>query len=350
MFRNFIKAFAYFFGLWSLLYFISGLIKKKKILAIFTFHRIINPERTNDFYLNYDKGIDKNTYELHIKAIIKYFRVINQDDFLDILLGHKDVDEHSAMITFDDADADFIPHALPILQKYNCPSVIFAPTDYIGTDKRFWHLKVSNLFKKLDENKWKEIQSMCGSFPDSIAEIITSASVSNDQQKAEICQVIVNALDRLKQNVIDSVISEMEKVAGSEYTLGIKCMDWNELREIQKSNVVVESHSAEHQKLAQQTLDKIKQELSVSKNVLERKLDCNIKTICYPAGSFNADVLRMAKETKYIAGYTTIPGRCIYPCKDEYIFRLPRYSTYGDNKYSIHLFMGKIALENIKNE
>ena len=113
---------------------------------------------------------------------------------------------------------------------------------------------------------------------------------------------------------------------------------------------MVESHAKEHQKLGEQTPEKIKQELIDSRDILESKLDCEIKTICYPAGSFNSDVQKIAEESGYKAAYTTLPGRCQFPQKGEYNYRLPRYTIYGDDKYSTCLFMGKIALESIKNE
>ena len=350
--KKVISAPAYYFGLWRLLFFISGLIKQKKILAIFTFHRIIDPDLTGNFYLNYDKGLDRDTYEMHIKAIRKYFKVVTQDEFLDILFGKKIITEHSALITFDDADANFITQALPVLEQYNCPSVTFAPTDYIDSDKRFWHLKVSNIFKKLNESRWSEVQNLCDKFPDTVSKVIQSSSVADETEKAAACRRIVNTLDKLEQSVIDSVVITLEEITGSDYVLGIRCMNWNELNEVQRRNVIVESHSVKHHKLAEQDRNTIRQELADSKDILASKLNCTIKTICYPAGSFSDEVLELAQETGYMAGYTTLPGRCSYPCQktDKNVLRLPRYTIYGNDKYSTDLFMGKIAIESLKSD
>lgn len=345
-----ISVLAYYFGLWHLLYFAAGLKKRNKLLAIFTFHRVIDPAKGEKFYLNYDKGLDKITFEMHVRAILRYFKVINQDDFLDVLSGRKKIKKRSALITFDDADSDFIPNALPILQKYKLPSVIFAPTDFIDTDKRFWHLKVSNLFKKIENGLWFKIQEKSDSLPDQIAKIIKTGSVADENQKAKTCQSLVNALDKLDQSSIESVIARIESVTGADYILGIRCMNWNELREIQQSGVVVESHSVKHRKLGEQTPEEVKRELIDSRKILENKLDCKVKTICYPAGSFNDSVIKIVEEANYMAAYTTLPGRCRYPIDGDYIFRLPRYTIYGADKYSTDLFMGKIALESIKDE
>jgi peptidoglycan/xylan/chitin deacetylase (PgdA/CDA1 family) len=60
------------------------------------------------------------------------YAAIVPDDWAAVVRGDGDIPEHSVMITFDDAYADLVEYALPVLEHHGYPAVVFVPTSLVG--------------------------------------------------------------------------------------------------------------------------------------------------------------------------------------------------------------------------
>jgi peptidoglycan/xylan/chitin deacetylase (PgdA/CDA1 family) len=61
-------------------------------------------------------------------------------DVLTFLRGLEEPDslpERSALVTFDDGYRSLLSHGLPTLRRFDCPAVVFVPTDYLGGTNAF---------------------------------------------------------------------------------------------------------------------------------------------------------------------------------------------------------------------
>ena len=343
--KRVISYIAYYLGLWRFTYFTHKLFTGKNILAVFTFHRITDKEKSKQFYMGYDRGLDKKIFEIQIKAICKYFDVINLDKYIDIVSGKEGLKRHSALLTFDDADSDFIDQALSVLTENNCSVTIFVPIGFIDTDESFWHLRISNIISEVTDEGWAQVQNDVSDFPKVLRDIVLSNMLINEQVRALVCRNLINALDKMDHVVIRNVIDKMESIIGSEYKLGIRCMGWDQLRSLVNLGHDMGSHSVTHRKLGELGMDENTYELQQSKTVMEEKLGCQIKAICYPAGSYNNDVIEIAAQAGYQVGFTTHPGSSSFPLIGLDTFKLSRYTIYGTNIYNIHSFLGMIAVK-----
>ncbi len=68
------------------------------------------------------------------------------------------------------------------------------------------------------------------------------------------------------------------------------------------------SHTLSHPSLTKVTPERLLAEVRDSKTILEQRLGLPIRTLCYPFGSYNADVEKMANDAGYIAGFTLHRG------------------------------------------
>jgi len=342
-----ISIIAFYMGIWRLLYSVIGWLERKKILGVFAFHRVTDARQSRKYYMFYEKGIDAEIFEQQIKGICRYFEIIGIEEFIRIIKGEQELKKHSALLTFDDADYEFLKYVFPVLVKYNCQSVIFAPTGYIDTDKRFWHLRVSNIIANSDSTSWSKVKKIIEIFPPEIRPLILSPRISNEEERGKTCRDIVRILDGMNERTIESLLDNWEKASGTTYKLEIKCMSWDELRDLEKRKVRTESHTANHRKLAGLSREEIARELKDSKIELETQLNKTVTSLCYPAGSFNQDVVDVMGTSDYQVGFTSMPGICDYPLNGEELFRVPRFGMYGDNKYEIHRFLGRLAFGRI---
>jgi len=332
---------------WEFLYFMAGIFMRKKLLAVFTYHRVTGKDGSEKYFLGYDRGLDSGIFELQIKAIKKYFTIIDLDEFLDIIQGKSTPASHSALLTFDDTDADFVEHAHPVLRRHNCPCVNFAPTGCIDTDNRFWHLRISNIFFNLDAESWKSLRDRIGGLPDRLRSIIEESSVDSRDEKTISCRRVLIFLKNMDIAEREHLVDEFEKAAGFDYTLGIDCMTWRELARMEENGVKIESHTDMHPELARVDRERIKSELDISMKALEKNLNKKVRTLCYPAGSFDDRVLEVMAESDYEAGFASQHFTCRYPLDGYDPYRIPRFGMHGENEDDIHGYLGKIIVKRI---
>ncbi|TFH64382.1 MAG: polysaccharide deacetylase family protein [Candidatus Zixiibacteriota bacterium] len=336
---------SYYLGLTRFLLFITELFTGEKTLVAFVYHRVTDRSNGDVGYLIYDVGVDYRSFDVHVAAIKKHFQIVGLPEYIDCVSGRRQPDRRIALLTFDDTDFEFIKYALPVLSKHDCKSVVFAPTDFIGTDKLFWHLRVTNLARSVNSDGWQKLQSHAGQFKEQIAQVIRQSSVTDEECRAGTCRMLAHTLDQMDDEEVDSVVTELERIAAVKYMLGVTCMNWEQLAQIAKQGVAVESHTVSHRKLARLDEQTIRNELVESKRLLEQKLGNAVTAICYPAGSFNDTVVATASEAGYQAGFTTKPGLGSFALPGDERFRLRRVSMYGDSKYEADFHLAKMMLK-----
>ena len=57
---------------------------------------------------------------------------ITPDDWVAYVHGAREIPERCVMITFDDAYADLVEFALPVLERHSYPAIVFVPTSLVG--------------------------------------------------------------------------------------------------------------------------------------------------------------------------------------------------------------------------
>ena len=104
-------------------------------LAILSFHKIgapSDPEWDTWFY------IPEKVFIKQLEWLCKNdWDVIGIHDFLRGLSDPASLHERSALLTFDDGYQSMATIALPCLQRFGYPAVVFVPTDYIGGTNSF---------------------------------------------------------------------------------------------------------------------------------------------------------------------------------------------------------------------
>lgn len=121
----------------NILYY-SGLIKLfliflkrfKKRIVILAYHRV---DLKKAF-----PGVSIEEFKRQIEFIRRNFKIISLKEVCDFLEGRTRLKSTAFVITFDDGYRDNYLYAYPILKKFGIKATIFLPTDFIGTDRRFW--------------------------------------------------------------------------------------------------------------------------------------------------------------------------------------------------------------------
>lgn len=110
-------------------------------------------------------------------------------------------------------------------------------------------------------------------------------------------------------------------------------MNDNQLRELDKNGIDIEPHTVDHKKLDTLSYQDQKNEIELSKSILEAKLGKKMKYFAYPYGQYNKDTLKILKQDGFKMAFSTVHGRAdrtnnIYRIKRIYIgnsFSMDRY-------------------------
>jgi peptidoglycan/xylan/chitin deacetylase (PgdA/CDA1 family) len=100
-------------------------------VVVLIYHRV-----GGDSGLELDLPVD--LFEEQAAALAASGRVVSLGDALSRLAEPADdADEELVVITFDDGTADFVDHALPILERHQLPATLYAATSFIDEQRPF---------------------------------------------------------------------------------------------------------------------------------------------------------------------------------------------------------------------
>ncbi len=345
MMKEAITSFASRLGLWRFSQRLIPALGRRKLLAVFTFHRISANPADPRYLARYDRGSTQIKFRTQLQVIQQLYQVIGLDEFLDLATKQSPVKRHTALLTFDDADSEFHSEAFPVLKELQLPAVMFAPTAYIGSERVFWHLQISNAFNHITDEQWS---AACRELPflaQSGNESVLSSTVITPNDRRLACQRTIWMLDKVDEDVATAAAETLESFVGCEYTLGIKCMNWDQLAELQANGIAVESHTANHPKLTRIDGERAHRELAESKLEIERRLNKRVIAICYPGGHFDANVISQAAQAGYRLGFTTRFGFCRPKSPAFQLLAVPRFDMRGDARPAAERYLTKLVIK-----
>lgn len=290
-----------FLFLYYLLFFTR--IKKPNSLLVLTYHRITDEPDLQD-----PLKVAAETFEKQVLFLKKHYTIIFGEQLADIIKNNKPFPENSCLITFDDGWRDNYTNAFPILKKYGIPAIIFITTDYIGTNKVFWHEKLCNILTRVecDSNKLSSIRNK---WPANILERISNIlKIPQPQRRPEINDLI-EYLKSYPPDEINNFIRELVALFDVVEEVSQPVMlSWEQVKEMSQDNICFGSHTKSHTILTQISTDKVIEELTESKEIIEKKLSKPVHFLAYPNGNYDKNIVKIAKKSDYFVGFTCISG------------------------------------------
>src|SRR3990167_6574045 len=121
------------FGILYGLYFLGRPFLSKSAAAVLMYHSISD---SGWFF-----AVSPKEFERQIRYIKEKANPVRLSDVVDFLDGKKELPLRAVAVTFDDGYRDFRENALPILQKYNVPAILFvcageADSKELGNDSQ----------------------------------------------------------------------------------------------------------------------------------------------------------------------------------------------------------------------
>lgn len=236
------------------------------------------------------------------------FRPLNIETFRSCLASGL-FPRRACLVTFDDGWADNEIHALPILQQFAIPAVLFVATAFVGTKNTFWQERLTRLLVALARHPTRGDQLL-----DELG--IVNARTAPPQDARRIVRDFVtrmksrdyHAIELLEQRVtaalVHNDIGSLKDFADDTF------LDWDALgRMVASGLITVGSHAHSHLPLPPMGRDGASSEFSKAAMIIEQRGLPRPWVCAYPNGDVDAAVVEAAKATGHEIGFTTEPGR-----------------------------------------
>lgn len=193
------------------------------------------------------------------------YTTLHAGEFVRCLRGEAPSPERAVLLTFDDGYVDTWSYAYPILKRYKAKATLFLVTGWVSEARRRRHTL---------EDTW-------GDMPAATLPPVPP----HDAARAELAR------------------------RGPDSPLALT---WEEVAAMERSGVMdVQSHTHTHPicRVGHEVDEaRLRDELRRSRELIERHLGTRCRYLCWPRGWFNEEAIRIAREERYEACFSTIPG------------------------------------------
>ena len=241
-------------------------------------------------------------FERHIDWIGRHFEFVSLDDIGDHVERGVPFARPVAAVTFDDGYLDVYENALPILTRKGIPAAMFLVTELVG--KAVWQIH-DQLYHLLDKaySRWPDPW-------DGLSRILAQADLLDaaTPQLRAASRIPYNAvselLPALSQVQAARIVALLDAQIGNGTATIPRTVTWPMVREMHRAGVTLGSHTKTHVWLANESDEKIVDELAGSKRDLERHLRAPVNHFAYPGGQFTDHVVDLVARTGYRFAYT----------------------------------------------
>ena len=281
--------------------------------AIFCLHRVL-PEKQVDSncFINKSLVLSEGLFQEMLKYFSKRYRIVSMSELADHLRNGST--EFVLCITFDDGYRDNLKHALPILEKFNCPATIYINTRFPEGETWMWWYEIWDYLLKTERIEFI--------FEGEMIKWDCSNALKKKRCYSYLSSLIMNLTLEQQKKLLNTITGSDERLSYTEI-----CLDWNEIRELDANPLItIGAHTHSHPVLVLEKEFTALDEIRKSKIILEEKLGHPVLHFAYPFGS-----KKEAGSREYLmankCGFHTATTTLCYPASHHQLHSLPRYGV-----------------------
>jgi peptidoglycan/xylan/chitin deacetylase (PgdA/CDA1 family) len=302
---------------------------RPELFNVLAYHRVSPPQGADYPFLDGIVSATPEDFEEQLRFVKKRFNVINFDIVSDIMLSGRGLPENPLVITFDDGYADNYEIAFNLLKKYGLTATVFVSTSFVDSGQPLWFDKSAYVINKIPEGPLA----------------FDSANYNFDVNDSNRKQTIKAVRDLFLSVSNDERVRFMDELAQQsgigieqEHLDLVRPLNWDQIKEMSDNGIEIGSHTVTHPYLTNLTRDQLEYELGESKRVIEQHTGRSVKSIAYPAGVYDKEVVDCAKRCGYQFGISYDHG--IKRLNEDDLFAIPRIHVETD--VSVPLFKANL--------
>jgi peptidoglycan/xylan/chitin deacetylase (PgdA/CDA1 family) len=277
--------------------------KLSKGFLVVTYHRVSEVADPDD-----PLKVSAATFENQIRHLKLRYQIVTAMELENAIKKSLRLPEKACLITFDDGWEDNYKIAFAILKKYQAPALIFLSSDYIGTKKVFWHVRLRKTLSNPSINNWIDKRSF-SAWPTELGDLATKALGLSVDKRSSLINQIIERMKSVPPDRLEAVISSLGSRSKALFCSEEDSMlSWGQVSEMSLSGITFGSHTRSHSILKRLKDESVWNEISGSKKEIEKRLKDVIHFIAYPNGEYDERSIRAAREAGFLGGFTCRQG------------------------------------------
>jgi peptidoglycan/xylan/chitin deacetylase (PgdA/CDA1 family) len=220
-------------------------------------------------------------------------------------------------VTFDDGWRDNYEIAFPILQTHEVPATIFLTTDFIGTNRSFWHTRLMYVLLHAELSNLMRNYAVLQACPALVRHRLMSLFPMTDPPCSQDVDSVIEAVkETCDEDTIENLIRDLAYTGGVRRPLFSDrsfFLDWDQVCEMAAAGIEIGSHGCSHRILTRLKLEQAEDELIRSKAEIERRVGQEVRHFAFPDGAVNRSLMesagRVGYQTACLSGSGSNEGR-----------------------------------------
>ena len=229
-----------------------------------------------------------------VKFLVQNFTVVDIDRFVDEIENpaRSPREKGLAVISFDDGLRHHAEIVYPILRELHVPAIFYVCPDLIGDARSIWTWEVWARLERLGVDRKQRLFGLAGLTGDSQTMVDWMKTIPVDRR------------EQIEREIHDCT-RHFEYSPDERYCFEL--MNWELMQKLDPSLITIGSHTATHVDLPQADPERLERELSMSKQILESRLNRKVQHFCYPNGNFSDAIVHIVGRY-YRSAVTTRPA------------------------------------------
>ena len=301
---------------------------------ILMYHRIMESPAGCPYYVLPGMFVSTASFESQIAFLKDRFEVVFVEDLVTRIMGGEEVGGLCA-ITFDDGWWDNFTDAFPLLVKYQVPATMFLATGFIGTDKMFWPEELCHYLGQANFEQRQHLDSAPQAYIRFMEQIGGYRKYKPETHFDRAIEIMKQYSPGNREEILQFFRSNFKSGAAPRQML-----NWDEAQKMLTSGLVrFGAHTVNHELLDQIPLEKAKDEISQSRDVIESRLGASVRTFAYPNGNYNENVRKSVEDNGFNVAVTTKKG---FFDRGTNLLEIPRIAMHEDVSNTIPMFRSRI--------
>jgi peptidoglycan/xylan/chitin deacetylase (PgdA/CDA1 family) len=285
---------------------------REKVI-ILTYHGFTDRELHEGIENYQGKHLFIERFRSQLEYLIKYHQVISLNELVDAYAHGRPLPERSVVITLDDGYRSNYTLAFPLLKQFKIPAAIFLTTRFVDKEEWFWTDRIEYALNKARPTRF-ELRID----PDANGGTALPIECRDRESRISSEKQVRMKLKTIPQESRSKVIEALEERLGTKLSQEdrppeiYRPLEWAEIMEMTQTGLVLlGSHSHTHKILTKCQPLTLERELSLSREMIERRAGLPCRFFCYPngnVGDFNEETKRGLKKAGYRSGLTSVPG------------------------------------------
>jgi len=274
-------------------------------VLVLTYHRVI--EKWGDSLDSSQPGmvVTVPTFERQIAILKEHFEVVPLSALLEDRRTARRALRPRCVITFDDGWRDNYDVAFPILRRHDIAATIFLATDFIGSDRAFWHTALLSLFRRTKVPSSFAEQRAFRAYPEPVRrEFKRLADLPGIPNAHDLDSLIETVKASCHDDAIEELVQSVATALGTRRPVVHErnfFLDWDQVRTMVASGIEMGSHGCSHRILTRLPASQAHDELVRSKTEIERRIGRQVRHFAFPNDEGTAALVTAAGR----AGYQT---------------------------------------------